>query len=104
MTGLLHLIHDPVPIPDCLHRDAAAGPQTSQKCPIRFSIMIHSHRGFCLSCLIHGDKQRRFLVRITTDKMSHAATPPMVLSDLWGMAPTISVAALSSNQAGSSGM
>src|SRR5215470_10686081 len=81
MTGLLHLIHDPVPVPDCLHRDGAAGRQASQKCPIQFPIMIHSHCGFCLSCLIHSDKQRIFLVRITTDKMSHAATPPMVFTD-----------------------
>src|SRR5262249_18289214 len=74
-------IHDPVPVPDCLHRDGATGGQPSQKCPIRFSIMIHSHCGFRLSCFVHSDKQRIFLFCITTDKISHAATPPMVLYD-----------------------
>src|SRR5262245_66213190 len=90
MTGLLHLIHDPVPVPDCLTRDGATGGQPSHKCPIRFSIMIHSHCGFRLSCFVHSDKQRIFLVRITTDKMSHAATPPMVLTDRgYGTHPSV---------------
>jgi hypothetical protein len=39
-------------------------------------------------------------VRITTDKMSHAATPPMVLTDRGIWYPPIGVAVLSSNQAG----
>ena len=61
MAGLLHLIHDPVPVPDGLHRDGAAGRQPSQKCPIGFPIVIYSHRGFRLSCFVHSDKQRIFL-------------------------------------------
>ena len=32
-------------------------------------------------CFVHSDKQRISLMRIATDKMSHAATPPMVLAD-----------------------
>jgi hypothetical protein len=81
MNRLLHLIYDPIPVSDGLHRDGAASRQASQECPVRFSIMIHSLCQFPVSRFIHNDKQRIFLVRITTDKMSHAATPPMVLTD-----------------------
>src|SRR5262249_6181451 len=57
------------------------GRQPSQKCPIGLSIVVHSHRGFHLSCFVHSDEQRIFLMCITTDKMLHAATPPMVFAD-----------------------
>src|SRR5688572_19419769 len=104
MTCLLHFIHDPVPVSDGLHRDGAASRQASQECPIRFSIMIDSHCRFLVSCFVHRHKHRIFFVRITTDKMSHAATPPpMVLTDRGIWYPPIGVAALSSNQAGRRG-
>jgi hypothetical protein len=91
MNRLLHLIYDPIPVSDGLHRDGAASRQASQECPVRFSIMIHSLCQFPVSRFIHNDKQRIFLVRITTDKMSHAATPPMVLTERGIWYPPIGV-------------
>jgi hypothetical protein len=61
MNRLLHLIYDPIPVSDGLHRDGAAIRQASQECPVRFSIMIHSHCQFPVSASSTATNSEYFL-------------------------------------------
>ena len=74
MTGLLHGIDNPVPVPGCLQGNFAAGRQAAQIAAIEFAIMIDANRSGSLSVPIDGNEDGEVLVSVAPDNWLHGAS------------------------------